>query len=240
MAAKKNKPMARWPLLLIAAPAAVAIWSGWVGLGGMSGFGIVHPLPGIWDSFKINTAVTLPIGVESYAAYALGAWLRKGLPSRARKFAKRSGITSLVVGTLGQVAYHLLAAAHQTVAPWEITMLVSALPVIVLGMAAALMHLAHDEDAEPAQDEPQQPAQPQADFIPAVAPVAFTTPQEAAEARKNAALNIVESRPELLEPGQAAELGRVLGMSERTGQRLAKQLRSVRGAEWQPLAPDNA
>jgi hypothetical protein len=23
----------RWPLLLIAAPAAVAIWSGWVGLG---------------------------------------------------------------------------------------------------------------------------------------------------------------------------------------------------------------
>src|ERR1039458_10578286 len=33
-----------WPLLVIAAPAAVAIWSGWVGLGGMCGFGPIHPL----------------------------------------------------------------------------------------------------------------------------------------------------------------------------------------------------
>jgi len=39
--------MRRWPLFLIAAPAAVAIWSGWVGLGGMCGFGLVQPLPGI-------------------------------------------------------------------------------------------------------------------------------------------------------------------------------------------------
>ena len=29
----------RWPLFLIAAPAAVAIWSGWVGLGELCGFG---------------------------------------------------------------------------------------------------------------------------------------------------------------------------------------------------------
>jgi hypothetical protein len=31
--------MKRWPLFLIAAPAAVAVWSGWVGLGQMCGFG---------------------------------------------------------------------------------------------------------------------------------------------------------------------------------------------------------
>jgi hypothetical protein len=37
----------RWPLLVIAAPAAVSIWSGWVGLGSMCGFGEVEPLPGI-------------------------------------------------------------------------------------------------------------------------------------------------------------------------------------------------
>jgi hypothetical protein len=67
-----------WPLILIAAPAAVAVWSGWVGLGGMCGFGIIHPLPGIWDSLRINTAITLPIGVESYGAYALYAWLASG------------------------------------------------------------------------------------------------------------------------------------------------------------------
>ena len=28
--------MRRWPLLLIASPAAVAVWSGWVGLGGLA------------------------------------------------------------------------------------------------------------------------------------------------------------------------------------------------------------
>jgi hypothetical protein len=40
-----------WPLLVLAAPAAVAVWSGWAGIGRMTGFGMVHPLPGIWDSF---------------------------------------------------------------------------------------------------------------------------------------------------------------------------------------------
>ena len=42
----------RWPLVLIASPAAVAIWSGWVGLGGLCGFGPIHPLPGIADGFR--------------------------------------------------------------------------------------------------------------------------------------------------------------------------------------------
>jgi len=55
----------RWPLLLIGALAAVAIWSRWVGLGGLCGIGVIHPLPGIWDSLRINTAITLPVGVEA-------------------------------------------------------------------------------------------------------------------------------------------------------------------------------
>jgi len=67
-----GKRMPRWPLGLIAAPAAVAVWSGWVGLGQLCGFGVIHPLPGIWDSASINTAITLPVGIEAYAAYALG------------------------------------------------------------------------------------------------------------------------------------------------------------------------
>jgi hypothetical protein len=57
-----NRPLPRWPLYLIAAPAAVAVWSGWVGLGTLCGFGVVHPLPGIADGFTINTAITLPVG----------------------------------------------------------------------------------------------------------------------------------------------------------------------------------
>jgi hypothetical protein len=130
-----------WPLLLLALPASVAIWSGWVGLGGLTGFGVVHPLPGIWDGARLNTAITLPIGVEAYAAYALRAWLATGVPVRARRFAKKSAIGSLLLGALGQVAFHLMAAAHMKHAPWWITTLVACLPVGVLGMGAALAHL---------------------------------------------------------------------------------------------------
>src|ERR1035437_7820947 len=97
--------MRKLPVLLIAAPAAVAIWSGWIGLGQKCGFGLVHPLPGIWPSLKLDTSITLPVGVEAYGATALGAWLREsGVPDSARQFAKRSAIGSLALGMLGQVA----------------------------------------------------------------------------------------------------------------------------------------
>ena len=142
------RTLARWPLVLLAIPAFVAVWSGWVGLGELTGFGVVHPLPGIADQFSINSAITLPIGVETYAAYALRAWLSGGLPVRARRFAKWSAIGSLTLGALGQVAYHLLSAAHVTRAPWQITTVVACLPVAVLGMGAALAHLIHDTNPE--------------------------------------------------------------------------------------------
>jgi len=41
----------------------------------------------------------------------------------------------------GQVAYHLLAQAGAARAPWPITMFVSCLPVLVLAMGAALVHM---------------------------------------------------------------------------------------------------
>jgi cytochrome bd-type quinol oxidase subunit 2 len=107
----------------------------------LTGFGVVHPLPGIWDAARLDTAITLPIGVETYAAYALRVWLSGQVPARARRFAKRSAIGSLALGALGQVAYHLMAAAGVTAAPWWITTLVACLPVAVLGMGAALAHL---------------------------------------------------------------------------------------------------
>ncbi|MEV7262737.1 ABC transporter permease [Micromonospora aurantiaca] len=146
-APRRTRRVSVWPLMLIGLPAFVAIWAGWVGLGGLTGFGVVHPLPGIADGFSINTAITLPIGVEVYAAYSLRAWLSGSAPARARAFAKWSGIGSLAVGALGQVAYHLLVAAGIEAAPWWITTAVACLPVAVLGMAAALAHLMHD-DAE--------------------------------------------------------------------------------------------
>lgn len=139
-----------WPLLILALPAFVAIWSGWVGLGELTGFGIVHPLPGIADGFALNTAITLPIGVETYAAYALRVWLSGHVPQRARRFARNSALGSLALGALGQVVYHLMAAAHFTSAPWLITTAVSCLPVAVLGMGAGLAHLLHSSEEVPA------------------------------------------------------------------------------------------
>lgn len=136
-----SHPVRRWPLVLIAAPAAVAIWSGWVGLGAMCGFGLVQLLPGI-VSWHLDTAITLPVGVEAYGAYALGVWVRPaGVPQRARSFAKRSAVGALALGMGGQVIYHLLAAAHRQAAPWPVTMLVACLPVAVLGFGAGLTHL---------------------------------------------------------------------------------------------------
>jgi hypothetical protein len=136
-----DRGVRRWPLLLIASPAAVAVWSGWVGLGGLCGFGVIHPLPGIWDGLQLNTAITLPIGVEAYGAYALGAWLTPGTPDRARAFARRSAVGAMALGMLGQMVYHLLAAAGAVRAPWPVVVLVSCIPVITLGFGAALTHL---------------------------------------------------------------------------------------------------
>ena len=59
---RSGRSVRSWPLLVLALPAAVAVWSGWVGIGQMTGFGQVHPLPGIWGSFHLDTAVTLPVG----------------------------------------------------------------------------------------------------------------------------------------------------------------------------------
>jgi len=151
-----GRQLPRWPVFLIAAPAAVAVWSGWVGLGGMCGFGVIGPLPGIWDGLRLDTAITLPVGVEAYGAYALGAWLTPGTPERARAFARRSAVGALALGMLGQVVYHLLAAAGAGRAPWPVVVLVSCIPVITLGFGAALTHLLRT-DPEPVRAAGTEP-----------------------------------------------------------------------------------
>jgi hypothetical protein len=116
---------------------------------------IVHP--GIASGFELNTAITLPVGVEAYGAYALGAWLTPGAGGTARRFARRSALGAVGLGMAGQVIYHLLAAAHAVRAPWPVVMLVSCLPVLTLGFGCALTHLLRaardvpDETAAPAE-----------------------------------------------------------------------------------------
>ena len=132
-----------WPLLVLAAPAAAEVWSGWVGIAQKTGFGLVSPLPGILPSLHLDTSITLPVGVEAYAAYALRAWLsgEHSISGRTRRFAKWSAICSFALGMAGQVAYHLLAQAGTARAPWPITMIVSCLPVLVLAMGTTLAHM---------------------------------------------------------------------------------------------------
>ncbi|MDX8048509.1 ABC transporter permease [Lentzea sp. BCCO 10_0798] len=143
----ETQKSSRWrnaPLYLIALGAFVAIWGGWVGLGELTGFGPVAPLPGIADNWTINTAITLPLGMEAYAAFAMRVWLDRGKTALARRFAMWSTFAALLLGMSGQVAYHLMKAAGMTAAPWQITTFVSCLPVLVLGGAAALVHLSHN------------------------------------------------------------------------------------------------
>jgi hypothetical protein len=202
----------RWPLLLIAMPAAVAIWSGWVGLGQMSGFGPVAVLPGI-AHLTINTAITLPVGVESYGAYALGAWLAPDVAGAARTFARRSALGALGLGMAGQVIYHLLAAAHAVRAPWPVVVLVSCMPVVTLGFGAALTHLlrASPLDTTVARDAPAEtPAQ-----VPAVVPAAAPKATRKVTPRRAKADRIRGRRPDITN----AELARMAGVSVRTLQR---------------------
>jgi hypothetical protein len=51
---------------------------------------MVHPFPGLPDlaQVRVNTAITLPVGVEAYGAYALRAWLAtdRMMSDRTRRF----------------------------------------------------------------------------------------------------------------------------------------------------------
>lgn len=149
-AARPDRAMRSWPLLVLAVPAAAEVWTGWVGIAQKTGFGLVSPLPGIWPALHLNTAITLPVGVEAYAAYALRAWLASEhkVSGRTRRFAKWSAIFSFTLGMAGQIAYHLLAQARVQHAPWAITTIVSCLPVLVLGMGTALAHMLRADAVE--------------------------------------------------------------------------------------------
>jgi hypothetical protein len=217
-----ERPVRSWPILLLALPAFVAIWSGWVGLGELTGFGPVKLLPGIWDAVSVNSAITLPIGMETYAAYALHVWLSRRVGPRARTFAKWSAIGSLTLGGAGQVAYHLMSAARIGHAPWQITALVACLPVAVLGMGAALAHLVHeDTPADPVPSSP--PADPATGAGPS-----GSSPAPGADARKSAPRKASRPRPAATGTGSgtAAKVARLRAKRpDLTQAEIAKELK---------------
>jgi hypothetical protein len=131
---------------LIALSAFIATWGGWVGLGKMTAFGETQLLPGLVDTLTINLAVTLPLGLEAYSALAVIVWLSHNPHSpRTRSFARASAMLSFALGASGQVSYHLLHAAGIEKAPWPIVAAVSCVPVLLIGMGTALLHM-YQED----------------------------------------------------------------------------------------------
>ena len=91
------------------------MWSGWVGIAQKTGFGLVSPLPGILPSLHLDTSITLPVGVEAYAAYALRAWLagEHAISGRTRRFAKWSAICSSA-GRAGEPSAARFSSARAT------------------------------------------------------------------------------------------------------------------------------
>lgn len=131
----------------ISAAAFVATWGGWVGLGRMTGFGNQNLLPGFvedGDWSTVNLVITLPLMIESYAAYAMSVWFSRTSSNRARWFAGASSVLSLFLAATGQISFHVLESKHISAAPVWLTGLVAVLPVLVLGMAAALALLSGD------------------------------------------------------------------------------------------------
>lgn len=130
-----------WPILIIAAGAFVAVWAGWVGLGGLTGFGLVNLLPGLVDDggwATIDTRITLPASMEAYSAYAFYVLLHRNVPRRARIFAAWSAGLAVALGMGAQVAYHQMIANGITIAPAWVISVVSCIPVATFALGAAL------------------------------------------------------------------------------------------------------
>ncbi len=100
---RTGRTVRSWPLLVLAAQAAAEVWSGWVGIAQKTGFGLVSPLPGILPALHLDTAITLPVGVEAYAArtHCAPGWQ---VSQRTRWFAKWSATCSFLFGMAGQAA----------------------------------------------------------------------------------------------------------------------------------------
>ncbi len=143
-----KRSMRTWPVLLLTLPAFTAIWGGWVGLGEKTGFGMINLLPGMVDDGKwstLNTAITLPIGLETYAAFALHTFMNATKQGTLRKFAGWSALASLLLGGGGQVAYHVMESLGWERAPLWVTAIVGSLPVLVLGLGTVLASLIRRE-----------------------------------------------------------------------------------------------
>lgn len=249
-ATRPSQPAIKLPWFFFAAlgvmifAAFVSTWGGWVTLGAMTGFGVVHPFPGTpWEGFSLNVSIALPFGVDAYAALTL--WAASVLPThhRAFRFAAWSAGAALVVGVAGQAASHLLVQFGHSVAPWWVTLIVSTIPVVVLGATSWLAHQMSDaKHGVPAEEPLEAPvAAPEPVPAPQVAPVVSEPAEPVLElpapAPKPRSPRLDDEDMEILKAhvaarlrsgdtrGLAADVAKALGKTDRTAARFIAKIR---------------
>src|ERR1700733_10340409 len=133
-----HKDKLLWVLYLIGALCLLEVCPAWTGIGAIAGYPHIKEMPTDW---------VLPVIIEAYWGLAAYAWLHDSAGDKSRRFAFASAAAVFVMSVAGQVSAHLLFASHRAVSPPALTGFAAALPVLILGCAAILIHLRHADRA---------------------------------------------------------------------------------------------
>ena len=139
-------------LVLIVACGLLEVWASWLTIASVSGF----PKLG-----RMTTGWILPVTTEAYWTVALYAWIVDPVGPRSRRFAMWTAIIIFALSLTGQEGGHLVAATGRP-APALVVGLVTALPLIAIGLGAVLIHLRHlDREAAEAAERARVTAERQ-------------------------------------------------------------------------------
>ena len=138
----RTQRVGTWPLLVLALPAAVAVWSGWVGIGQMTGFGQVTSC----QESGTPCISTPPSPCRSASKPTPPTHCGPGCPPALRSLPGPAGSPA---GQRSDPSCSAWPGRSPTTSSRRpvlrmrpgITTAVSCLPVLVLGMGAALAHL---------------------------------------------------------------------------------------------------
>jgi hypothetical protein len=146
-------------LAVVTTAAVVLSFSALAGLGLLVGFGTAVVFG--WD-FPLSLLV--PLCIDAYGATAARIAVNRAYSDETRRQAMIHGVVAIVVGILGNAAYHLLEArvVHLGDSMWVLVIAVSIVPPVALGALVHLMSLcaADRRAAEEAGEVPVPAAVP--------------------------------------------------------------------------------
>lgn len=95
-------------------------------------------------------AALLPVAIDAQAVVATRAWLATTTPTTARRYARALALSAVGLSVVGNSGQHAMQAAY-TATPWQVVVLIAAVPPIAL---AATAHLAALLATQPIEDLP--------------------------------------------------------------------------------------